>query len=120
MAWVHHGPPFCRHCLRRLLLTPPDPDFCEHLARAACCSTTKAPIGLRDPDDQTDELNAEQRFERTFAALAPVRRLLDLRYVSAVLDMTGLTRDAVLGKSAYGCSGRRRRSQEAVAAPTPA
>ena len=58
-------------------------------------------------DDQTDQFNAEQRFERTFGANpapALICRLSDLRYVKVnqgFLDMTGLTRDAVLGKSAY-------------------
>ncbi|WP_025137305.1 helix-turn-helix transcriptional regulator [Achromobacter sp. DH1f] len=58
-------------------------------------------------DDQTGQFNAEQRFERTFGANpapALICRLSDLRYVKVnqgFLDMTGLTRDAVLGKSAY-------------------
>uniref|UniRef100_UPI001967752D FAD-dependent oxidoreductase n=1 Tax=Escherichia coli TaxID=562 RepID=UPI001967752D len=53
------------------------------------------------------QFNAEQRFERTFAANpapALICRLSDLRYVKVnqgFLDMTGLTRETVLGKSAY-------------------
>lgn len=58
-------------------------------------------------DDQTGQLNAEQRFERTFSANpapALICRLADLRYVKVnqgFLDMTGLAREDVLGKSAY-------------------
>ncbi|QVQ26625.1 helix-turn-helix transcriptional regulator [Achromobacter deleyi] len=57
--------------------------------------------------DQTGQINAEERFERTFSANpapALVCRLSDLRYVKVnqgFLEMTGYTRDAVLGKSAY-------------------
>lgn len=57
--------------------------------------------------DQTEQLNAEQRFERTFGANpapALICRLSDLRYVKVnqgFLEMTGYTREAVLGKSAY-------------------
>jgi PAS domain S-box-containing protein len=57
--------------------------------------------------DQTEQINAEQRFERTFGANpapALICRLSDLRYVKVnqgFLEMTGYTRDAVLGKSAY-------------------
>ena len=57
--------------------------------------------------DQTAQLNAEQRFERTFGANpapALICRLSDLRYVKVndgFLEMTGYTRETVLGKSAY-------------------
>jgi PAS domain S-box-containing protein len=57
--------------------------------------------------DQTEQINAEQRFERTFnanPAPALICRLSDLRYVKVnqgFLEMTGYTREAVLGKSAY-------------------
>ncbi|MEN4919937.1 helix-turn-helix transcriptional regulator [Achromobacter spanius] len=57
--------------------------------------------------DQTGQINAEQRFERAFSANpapALICRLSDLRYVKVnqgFLEMTGYTRDAVLGKSAY-------------------
>jgi PAS domain S-box-containing protein len=57
--------------------------------------------------DQTEQINAEERFERTFGANpapALICRLSDLRYVKVnqgFLEMTGYTREAVLGKSAY-------------------
>ena len=57
--------------------------------------------------DQTEQINAEQRFERAFnanPAPALICRLSDLRYVKVnqgFLEMTGYTREAVLGKSAY-------------------
>lgn len=57
--------------------------------------------------DQTGQINAEERFERTFGANpapALICRLSDLRYVKVnpgFLEMTGYARDAVLGKSAY-------------------
>ena len=57
--------------------------------------------------DQTEQINAEERFERTFnanPAPALICRLADLRYVKVnqgFLEMTGHTRDTVLGKSTY-------------------
>lgn len=57
--------------------------------------------------DQTEQINAEERFERTFGANpapALICRLSDLRYVKVnqgFLEMTGYTRETVLGKSAY-------------------
>ncbi|MGW9064370.1 PAS domain S-box protein [Achromobacter animicus] len=57
--------------------------------------------------DQTAQINAEERFERAFSANpapALICRLSDLRYVKVnqgFLEMTGYSRDAVLGKSAY-------------------
>lgn len=57
--------------------------------------------------DQTEHLNAEERFERTFGANpapALICRLTDLRYVKVnkgFLEMTGYARDEVVGKSAY-------------------
>jgi PAS domain S-box-containing protein len=57
--------------------------------------------------DQTGQINAEERFERAFGANpapALICRLSDLRYVKVnqgFLEMTGYTREAVLGKSAY-------------------
>lgn len=85
-----------------------DPDFLRNIrARGLLLDNEGADYRVLILDDQTDELNAEQRFERTFAANpapALICRLSDLRYVKVnqgFLDMTGLTRDAVLGKSAY-------------------
>lgn len=57
--------------------------------------------------DQTEQINAEERFERAFGANpapALICQLSDLRYVKVnqgFLEMTGYARDAVLGKSAY-------------------
>lgn len=85
-----------------------DPDFQRHIrARGLLLENEDADYRVLILDDQTDQLNAEQRFERTFAANpapALICRLSDLRYVKVnqgFLDMTGLARDAVLGKSAY-------------------
>ncbi|UQS16843.1 helix-turn-helix transcriptional regulator [Pseudomonas sp. HS6] len=57
--------------------------------------------------DVTDWANAEQRFEKTFnanPAPAVICRLSDLRYIkvnSGFLEMTGYTRDQVIGASTY-------------------
>lgn len=57
--------------------------------------------------DITERINAEARFEKTFnanPAPAIICRLSDFRYIrvnQGFLDMTGYTRDAVLGRSAY-------------------
>jgi PAS domain S-box-containing protein len=58
-------------------------------------------------DDVTDWASAEQRFEKTFAANpapAVICRLSDLRYIKVnpgFLEMTGYTRDQVIGTSTY-------------------
>ncbi|QHF50279.1 helix-turn-helix transcriptional regulator [Pseudomonas sp. S49] len=57
--------------------------------------------------DVTDWANAEQRFEKTFnanPAPAVICRLSDLRYIKVnpgFLEMTGYTREQVIGTSAY-------------------
>ncbi|WP_447921418.1 PAS domain S-box protein [Achromobacter aegrifaciens] len=57
--------------------------------------------------DQTEQISAEERFERAFGANpapALICRLSDLRYVKVnpgFLEMSGYAREAVLGKSAY-------------------
>ena len=57
--------------------------------------------------DVTDWANAEQRFEKTFnanPAPAVICRLSDLRYIKVnpgFLEMTGYTRDQVIGASTY-------------------
>ncbi|MFT3802549.1 MAG: PAS domain S-box protein [Burkholderiaceae bacterium] len=57
--------------------------------------------------DQTERFNAEDRFERTFAANpapALICRLSDLRYVKVnrgFTELSGLTGDALIGRSAY-------------------
>ena len=57
--------------------------------------------------DATDRYQAEERFQRTFAANpapAVICRLADLRYVKVnqgFLDMTGYRRDEVIGRSSY-------------------
>ncbi|NUT75906.1 helix-turn-helix transcriptional regulator [Pseudomonas sp. C1C7] len=58
-------------------------------------------------DDVTEWASAEQRFEKTFAANpapAVICRLSDLRYIKVnpgFLEMTGYTRDQVIGTSTY-------------------
>jgi PAS domain S-box-containing protein len=58
-------------------------------------------------DDVTDWASAEQRFEKTFAANpapAMICRLSDLRYIKVnpgFLEMTGYSRDQVIGTSTY-------------------
>jgi PAS domain-containing protein len=55
--------------------------------------------------DVSDQFEAEERFERTFnanPAPAVITRLSDLRHVKVnhgFLEMTGHTRDAVIGRS---------------------
>ena len=85
-----------------------DPDFLRNIrARGLLLEDDGTDYRVLILDDQTEAFNAEQRFERTFAANpapALLCRLSDLRYVKVnqgFLDMTGLTREAVLGKSAY-------------------
>ncbi|KMO30548.1 LuxR family transcriptional regulator, partial [Methylobacterium tarhaniae] len=57
--------------------------------------------------DVSDQFEAEERFERTFnanPAPAVITRLSDLRHVkvnAGFLEMTGYTRDAVIGRSVY-------------------
>ena len=57
--------------------------------------------------DVSDQIEAEKRFEATFnanPAPAIITRLSDLRHVKVnigFLEMTGFTRDAVLGRSVY-------------------
>ncbi|TGD95452.1 helix-turn-helix transcriptional regulator [Methylobacterium nonmethylotrophicum] len=57
--------------------------------------------------DVSDQFEAEERFERTFnanPAPAVITRLSDLRHVkvnAGFLEMTGHTRDAVIGRSVY-------------------
>lgn len=58
-------------------------------------------------DDQTERFEAEQRFERTFAANpapAVILRLSDLRYIKVnrgFLEMTGYQEEDVIGRTAY-------------------
>jgi PAS domain S-box-containing protein len=57
--------------------------------------------------DVTDQFEAEERFEATFnanPAPAVITRLSDLRHVKVnhgFLEMTGFTRDAIVGRSVY-------------------
>lgn len=57
--------------------------------------------------DKTEEVSAEERFERAFAsnpAPAVICRLSDLRHIKVnqgFLDMTGYARDQVIGRSVY-------------------
>ena len=70
------------------------------------------PSGVRDClvlilEDLTEQFDAEERFERTFGANpapAIIVRLSDMRYVKVnqgFLELTGYTRDAVVGRSIH-------------------
>ncbi len=58
-------------------------------------------------EDETEQYDAEQRFERTFSANpapALINRLSDLRYIKVnrgFLEMTGFKREEVIGRTAY-------------------
>ena len=58
-------------------------------------------------DDETERYDAEERFERTFAANpapALINRLSDLRFIKVnqgFLEMTGFRREEVIGRTAY-------------------
>jgi len=58
-------------------------------------------------EDETEQYEAEQRFERTFnanPAPALINRLSDLRYIkvnSGFLEMTGFKREEIIGRTAY-------------------
>ncbi len=80
------------HSLRSLVAT-------DHDGRPSCLA-----LILKDVSDQFE---AEERFEATFnanPAPAVITRLSDLRHVKVnhgFLEMTGFTRDAVIGRSVY-------------------
>ncbi|GJD80168.1 HTH-type transcriptional regulator MalT [Methylobacterium gregans] len=80
------------HSLRSLVAT-------DHQGNPSCLA-----LILKDVSDQFE---AEERFERTFnanPAPAVITRLSDLRHVKVnhgFLEMTGHTRDAVIGRSVY-------------------
>ena len=58
-------------------------------------------------NDETERFNAEERFERTFAANpapAIIARLADMRYVKVnqgFLELTGFRRDDIIGRSIH-------------------
>ena len=58
-------------------------------------------------DDETERFDAEERFERTFAANpapALINRLSDLRFIKVnkgFLEMTGFRREEIIGRTAY-------------------
>ncbi|WP_267422845.1 PAS domain S-box protein [Methylobacterium sp. GC_Met_2] len=80
------------HCLRSLVAT-------DREGKPSCLAFI-----LKDVSDQFE---AEERFEATFnanPAPAIITRLSDLRHVkvnTGFLEMTGFTRDAVIGRSVY-------------------
>ncbi|AWN39048.1 helix-turn-helix transcriptional regulator [Methylobacterium radiodurans] len=80
------------HSLRSLVAT-------DHQGNPSCLA-----LVLKDVSDQFE---AEERFERTFnanPAPAVITRLSDLRHIKVnhgFLEMTGHTRDAVIGRSVY-------------------
>ncbi|WP_457108281.1 helix-turn-helix transcriptional regulator [Methylobacterium sp. P5_C11] len=80
------------HSLRSLVAT-------DHAGKPSCLA-----LILKDV---TDQFEAEDRFEATFnanPAPAVITRLSDLRHVkvnTGFLEMTGFTRDAMIGRSVY-------------------
>ena len=72
-------------------------------------------------NDETDRCNAEERFERSFGANpapAIIARLADLRYVKVnqgFLELTGLARDDLIGRSVHEFDVLKRAEKPALA-----
>ncbi len=86
----------------------PDQDFVHSLRSLVATDRDGNPSCLAlILKDVTDQFEAEERFEATFnanPAPAVITRLADLRHVKVnhgFLEMTGFTRDAVIGRSVY-------------------
>jgi PAS domain S-box-containing protein len=86
----------------------PDVDFVHSLRSLVATDREGEPSCLAlILKDVSDQFEAEQRFEATFnanPAPAVITRLSDLRHVkvnAGFLEMTGHTRDAVIGRSVY-------------------
>jgi PAS domain S-box-containing protein len=86
----------------------PDTDFVHSLRSLVATDRDGNPSCLAlILKDVSDQFEAEQRFEATFnanPAPAVITRLSDLRHVKVnhgFLEMTGHTRDAVIGRSVY-------------------
>ncbi|SEP38538.1 PAS domain S-box-containing protein [Methylobacterium sp. UNC300MFChir4.1] len=86
----------------------PDMDFVHSLRSLVATDRDGNPSCLAlILKDVSDQFEAEERFERTFnanPAPAVITRLSDLRHVRVnlgFLEMTGHTRDAVIGRSVY-------------------
>ena len=86
----------------------PDVDFVHSLRSLVATDRDGNPSCLAlILKDVSDQFEAEERFERTFnanPAPAVITRLSDLRHVKVnhgFLEMTGHTRDAVIGRSVY-------------------
>ncbi|MBE7199394.1 PAS domain S-box protein [Methylobacterium sp. A49B] len=86
----------------------PDQDFVHSLRSLVATDREGNPSCLAlILKDVTDQFEAEERFEATFnanPAPAVITRLSDLRHVKVnhgFLEMTGHTRDAVIGRSVY-------------------
>ncbi|MGU3538447.1 helix-turn-helix transcriptional regulator [Methylobacterium sp. A54F] len=86
----------------------PDLDFVHSLRSLVATDRDGRPSCLAlILKDVTDQFEAEERFERTFnanPAPAVITRLSDLRHVRVnlgFLEMTGHTREAVIGRSVY-------------------
>ncbi|MCJ2013655.1 PAS domain S-box protein [Methylobacterium sp. J-076] len=86
----------------------PDIDFVHSLRSLVATDREGQPSCLAlIMKDVTDQFEAEDRFEKTFAANpapAVITRLSDLRHVKVnhgFLEMTGHTREDVIGRSAY-------------------
>jgi PAS domain S-box-containing protein len=84
----------------------PEPQWTHHIRSLVLNDVAGEPDCLvLVIDDQTERYDAEQRFERTFAANpapAIILRLTDLRYVKVnrgFLEMTGYREDQVIGRS---------------------
>ena len=86
----------------------PDVDFVHSLRSIVATDTSGTPSCLAlILQNVTPQFEAEERFEKTFnanPAPAVITRLSDLRHVkvnTGFLEMTGYTRDAVIGRSVY-------------------
>jgi PAS domain S-box-containing protein len=84
----------------------PEPQWTHHIRSLVLNDAAGLPDCLvLIIDDQTERYDAEQRFERTFAANpapAIILRLADLRYVKVnrgFLEITGYREDQVIGRS---------------------
>jgi PAS domain S-box-containing protein len=84
----------------------PEPQWTHHIRSLVLNDAAGLPDCLvLIIDDQTERYDAEQRFERTFAANpapAVILRLADLRYVKVnrgFLEITGYREDQVIGRS---------------------
>ena len=88
---------------------PVEGDVLVHKCRGICIEdeTGETDFYALFIEDDTEQYDAEQRFERTFAANpapALINRLSDLRFIKVnegFLTMSGFKREEIIGRSAY-------------------